>query len=791
MMVVLGIVCLGFSFGGFLGFGTNQVYAQDGGAVYLKTGAKYTMGGGLIKGKTADNGGAVYISNSATFTMNGGTISGNTATKGSGVYIASGGTFNMNGGTMADDVYAIGSMVYGGGTVSGNITLDGAEKLTINKKPTTALKITALTTTVGTKLAKVNASDFVISDIVVSGLPAGRSVILSGGYVVVDNTYYTVTITSSNSAYGTVSKTSLTVAYGTSISASGSTLTVGSNTITATPTTDTAQYDYSFTGWTGASGTVTGNKTITANFSRSVNKYTVTLSGGSGYGSWDNTSSITANYGTSISVSGNKVTVGSTTRTWTTSSDTAQYDYTFNSLELSRTGTSITGNTTITPNVSRVIKTYTVTWKNYDGTVLETDTGVAYGTTPTYDGNTPTKWMDAQYSYTFSGWSPSVGSITGDTTYTAQYSSALRKYTVTIAVNNSNYGSVSKTSVASVPYGATIKVGSSANILNVNGTNVTATANSATEGASYSFSKWTQTSTTGTQITTTGITVTGLVTIYANFTQTLKQYTINIVVDGEGYLENIPGDYLGGSYSITVPYGTAWSIDSDSLTIGEETFYVFADGSGEFDGWSWSGTSGTILSSDTIYAYIKSSSSYIPVYIENGTPELGGYYIITLNGEFVSEIYVEYGTEIVVSGNYLYIGDYEVEACYDYGAVFGLWDIPENYVYSEMFIYMQFTPDPSTMQRVTITGNYDEGEFYVMEGATIYFHANGEVYWETYSGYSEYMLTIAPTGGEDYIYANNGIEYKSGSFGDGYEVMFRFQIYEDTTIEYTCDTYYG
>ena len=403
IMMVLGILCLGFSFGGYLGFGANEAYAINGGAVYLKTGAKYTMGGGSIKNKTAERGGAVFIDEDATFTMNGGTISGNTATKGSGVYIASGGTFNMNGGTMADDVYAVGSMVYGGGTVSGNITLDGAEKLTINKKPTTALKITALTTAVGTKLAKVNASDFAISDISVSGLPTGRRAILSGGYVVVDYTYHTITIEVSPSGYGSVSKTSVSVAYGTSISATTTAekgvLTIGSNTIDATPTTDTAQYDYSFTSWTGASGTVTGDKTITANFSRAVKTYTVT---------WLNDDGTTIaeevyNYGSTPS------------RTGPSKETTAYYSYEF--AGWSPSITTVTGDKTYTATYTATPVSYTVTLSKGVGISSVSGEGTyAYGTSVTI-----TATMESHYHW--SKW-------TGYTTTTS------RQYTFTMPAQN-------------------------------------------------------------------------------------------------------------------------------------------------------------------------------------------------------------------------------------------------------------------------------------------------------------------------------------------------------------------
>ena len=92
---------------------------------------------------------------------------------------------------------------------------------------------------------------------------------------------------------------------------------------------------------------------------------------------------------------------------------------------------------------------YTITWMNYDGTVLEVDEEVEKDVVPTYDGATPTKASDAQFSYTFVGWSPEVAAATQDVTYVAYFSSTTNKYTVTW--KNSD-GTVLETD-ANVPYG--------------------------------------------------------------------------------------------------------------------------------------------------------------------------------------------------------------------------------------------------------------------------------------------------------------------------------------------------
>lgn len=74
---------------------------------------------------------------------------------------------------------------------------------------------------------------------------------------------------------------------------------------------------------------------------------------------------------------------------------------------------------------------FTVTWQNYDGTVLEVDEDVEINSTPSYDGETPTKAPDAQYTYSFRRWSPELSPVIRDITYVATYETTLNAYNVT------------------------------------------------------------------------------------------------------------------------------------------------------------------------------------------------------------------------------------------------------------------------------------------------------------------------------------------------------------------------
>ena len=70
---------------------------------------------------------------------------------------------------------------------------------------------------------------------------------------------------------------------------------------------------------------------------------------------------------------------------------------------------------------AQIVSTYTITWNNWDDTELEKDENVTAGSTPTYDGATPEKAEDENYTYTFSGWSPAIAPVSANVTYTAQF----------------------------------------------------------------------------------------------------------------------------------------------------------------------------------------------------------------------------------------------------------------------------------------------------------------------------------------------------------------------------------
>ena len=166
----------------------------------------------------------------------------------------------------------------------------------------------------------------------------------------------------------------------------------GAATAPANPT----RAGYTFTGWDKAFTNVTANLVVTAQYS--INSYTVTFK------DWNGTVLKTqqVQYGGAATAPANPTRAGYTFTGW---------DKAF---------TNVTANLVVTAQYS--INTYTVTFKDWNGMVLKTQQ-VQYGGAATAPAN-PTRT-----GYTFTGWDKAFINVTANLVVTAQYS--INTYTVT------------------------------------------------------------------------------------------------------------------------------------------------------------------------------------------------------------------------------------------------------------------------------------------------------------------------------------------------------------------------
>ncbi len=107
----------------------------------------------------------------------------------------------------------------------------------------------------------------------------------------------------------------------------------------------------------------------------------------------------------------------------------------------------VSGDAVYTASYTADAVVHTITWRDYDGTLIDTTT-VPYGEIPSHAA--PTRAADKENTYSFSGWTPSLAAVTKDTTYTAAYTASAREYTITWKRDD---GSVIDTT--SVAYGDT------------------------------------------------------------------------------------------------------------------------------------------------------------------------------------------------------------------------------------------------------------------------------------------------------------------------------------------------
>ena len=181
------------------------------------------------------------------------------------------------------------------------------------------------------------------------------------------------------------------------------------------PTKETDHdYAYDFTGWSPAVTAASANVEYTAQF-KAVPIYTIT---------WVDKSNNVLN--ASVVKEGTVPVFSGTVPNIDVDNGTSVKRYKFNNRwknvqENSYGITPATCDTTYRAQyVLETLYKYTVTWKNYDGSVLQ-ESLVLQDDTPSYEGETPTKPSDDTYYYTFSGWDPEITTVSGDKTYTAQF----------------------------------------------------------------------------------------------------------------------------------------------------------------------------------------------------------------------------------------------------------------------------------------------------------------------------------------------------------------------------------
>ena len=176
---------------------------------------------------------------------------------------------------------------------------------------------------------------------------------------------------------------------------------------------NTAEFTYTFVGWDKPLSVVTADETYTAQYDSVRNSYTITFLFDDGVTEMETV----------------EVEYGQTPATTITPSKIAEEHYYYTFIGWTPAVVPVTGEATYTAIFDTIPQEYLITFKNYNGTVLQ-NTNVPYGTMPEYTGATPTKPRTRQYSYEFVGWSPKLTEVAGATTYTALFDSILNQYTV-------------------------------------------------------------------------------------------------------------------------------------------------------------------------------------------------------------------------------------------------------------------------------------------------------------------------------------------------------------------------
>ncbi|MBQ6369814.1 MAG: InlB B-repeat-containing protein, partial [Parasporobacterium sp.] len=194
-------------------------------------------------------------------------------------------------------------------------------------------------------------------------------------------------------------------------------------------------YTYDFAGWSvdTVNYGITGNTDVYPTYNQTpvVHTYTVTW-----YDAYNNVlQTATVNEGETISYNGEAPAKAAD----------ESYTYDFAGWSVDTVNYGITGNTDVFPtyNQTPIVRTYTVTWYDAYGSVLQTAT-VNEGEPAYFSGENPTKEADADYTYTFDHWDQDTTSVAGDMYVNPVFNATEIVYTYTVTWYDA-YGNVFQT----------------------------------------------------------------------------------------------------------------------------------------------------------------------------------------------------------------------------------------------------------------------------------------------------------------------------------------------------------
>lgn len=192
-------------------------------------------------------------------------------------------------------------------------------------------------------------------------------------------------------------------------------------------------YTYTFTGWSPAFVPVTEDAVYTATYEATRRKYTITFLN-------ENGTEIERHFLTrdEVPACDNLPTKTGYYLTWTPAIGAVTGNQTYQATFLPEPPTE-----------------FTIVFKNYDGSVLQTSENVEIGTliSTLYKG-TPTKPATDEFAYNFTGWAPAItGELkaTEDMTFTAQFSEQRQQATITFTNEKDSVLSVQEVEVGQTP----------------------------------------------------------------------------------------------------------------------------------------------------------------------------------------------------------------------------------------------------------------------------------------------------------------------------------------------------